>query len=64
MSEDFAAWMKRARLKKSMSQERLAKKVNVHINTIMRWENGKQYPPLDKAEEIINILGWELTVVR
>ena len=63
MSRDFGEWMKANRLKKSMSQTRLAQKVNVHLNTIIRWESGTQFPPLDKAEEIINVLGCELTVV-
>lgn len=57
MSGDFHIWMRNRRLKKSMSQIRLAKKVGVHVNTIMRWETGTQFPPLDAAEKIVDVLG-------
>jgi transcriptional regulator with XRE-family HTH domain len=62
MSRDFGIWMKERRLKKSMSQERLGKMVGVHGNTILRWETGTQFPPLDMAERIIEVLGGVLLV--
>ena len=31
-----------------MSQEKLAEEVNVHVNTIRRWEQGKQVPDVAK----------------
>lgn len=62
MSRDFGIWMKNRRLKKSMSQERLGKKIGVHANTIIRWESGTQFPTLDVAEKIIEVLGCALVV--
>ena len=62
MSKDFAIWMKSKRIKKSMSQERLAEKVGVHMTSIARWETGTQFPTLDMAEKIIETLGGVLIV--
>ena len=62
MSKDFGIWMKTMRKRKWMSQERLAAKVGVHPNTIIRWELGKQFPPLDITEQIVMILGGELII--
>ena len=62
MSEDFGAWMKTMRKHKYMSQSRLANKIGVHYNSIIRWESGTQFPPLDIAEKIIEVLGGSLTI--
>ena len=62
MSRDFGIWMKQRRKKKYMSQARLAKKVGVHPNSIIRWESGTQFPPLDMAERIIEVLGGVLLI--
>ena len=62
MSRDFGIWIKNKRLNKGWSQERLGKKVGVHANTILRWETGTQFPPLDMAESLINVLGGMLLV--
>ena len=62
MSRDFGIWMRTKRLKKSMSQERLAKKVGVHMTSIARWETGTQFPTLDMAERIIEVLGGSLLI--
>lgn len=60
MSRDFGIWMKRRREMKHMSQMRLAQKVGVHHNSIIRWETGTQFPPLDMAERLIEVLGGRL----
>lgn len=64
MSRDFGEWMRNHRLKKSMSQTRLAQAVGVHANTIIRWESGTQFPTLDMAERVIEVLGSELVIVN
>ena len=64
MSRDFGAWMKQRRIKKSMSQVRLANNIGVHVNSIIRWESGTQFPTLDMAERIIQVLGSELVIVE
>ena len=40
-----------------LSQELLAEKVNVHVNTIRRWEKGKQVPDIDKLNRLAEALG-------
>ena len=62
MSSDFCVWMKQRRKDKWMSQKRLAQKVGVHYNSIIRWETGTQFPPLDMAEKIVQVLGGVLTI--
>lgn len=64
MIKDFGMWMKRMRKKKRWSQVRLAEKVGVHYNTIIRWESGTQFPTLDKAEEIAQIFGFSLMMTE
>lgn len=39
------------------SQEDLAEKLNVHNNTISKWENGLQEPRAKKVAELARILG-------
>ena len=62
MSRDFGIWMKTRRQAKNMSQMRLAKKVGVHYNSIIRWETGTQFPTLDMAERLIEVLGGKLVL--
>lgn len=38
------------------SQELLAEKVNVHVNTIRRWEQGKQVPDITKLNRLAEAL--------
>jgi DNA-binding XRE family transcriptional regulator len=64
MSRDFGVWMKVMRAERNWNQSRLAKKVGVHLNTIIRWESGTQFPTLDMAEKIFEVFGWELTAIR
>ena len=59
---DFGTWMKAKRKEKKWSQERLGMKTGYHANSIRRFEQGCQFPPLDMAEKIINVLGAELII--
>lgn len=61
---DFGVWMHERRIKRSMSQQRLADKVGVHINSIRRWEQGEQTPTFDMAQDIARALGQEITINR
>lgn len=63
MSKDFGAWMKERRMERNWNQTKLAEKVGVHLNTIIRWESGTQFPTLDMAERIIEVFGWRLKTV-
>lgn len=41
---DFSATVKMVREKMNMSQENLARALNIGIATINRWDNGKTHP--------------------
>ena len=60
MSRDFGEWLKQNREQKHLTQRRLAQKVGVHYNSIIRWESGTQFPTLDMAERLIEVLGGRL----
>ena len=64
MSRTFGEWVRDRRKEKHWNQTRLAQKIGVHLNTIIRWESGTQFPPLDMAEKIIEVLGSELVIVN
>ncbi|NUU96725.1 helix-turn-helix transcriptional regulator [Marinitoga sp. 1138] len=49
--------LRELRLKNNMTQEELAKKINVARTTVTSWENEMSKPPLDKAIKIARILG-------
>lgn len=44
-----------------ISQELLAEKLNVHVNTIRRWEQNKQAPDANSLAKITEILGVSLS---
>lgn len=41
---EFGAIVKRVRSELSLSQEQLARELNISFSTINRWENGKSQP--------------------
>ena len=43
--------------KKRYTQEELADRVGVHVNTLIRWERGDRMPTADKLKELADILG-------
>lgn len=45
---------------KEISQEAMAKKLNVHVNTYQNWENEPGKISIDKAFEIAQIFGVSL----
>lgn len=44
---EFARRLKEARLEASMTQDQLAKALDVSKSTISMWENGNRIPPID-----------------
>lgn len=62
VSKDFGIWIRDKRLARGWSQERLGGKVGIHGNSIHRYETCCQFPPLDVAEAIINVLDGELVL--
>ena len=43
--------------KKRYTQEELADRLGIHVNTLVRWERGDRMPTADKLKELANILG-------
>ena len=48
--------LKKARLKKEMSQVEVAKAVGVHINTYVFWERGVSNPGADNLKKLKKVL--------
>ena len=48
------------RARKRMSQEELAERIGVHVNTIANWENGKGGIGFDKAWALADLFGCPL----
>lgn len=48
--------LKAARVNKGLTQEELAKKVNVTKKTVWSWENGNTKPKIDKIELLCSVL--------
>lgn len=55
--ENVGANIKRYRLKKGMTQEQLAKELDVNRQTVGRWENGTLEPRTKKLLAIAEVLG-------
>ena len=43
--------------KGKFSQEKLADLLDVHVNTLIKWEHGKGYPTVDKLKKLADMLG-------
>ncbi|MBQ7594129.1 MAG: helix-turn-helix transcriptional regulator [Synergistaceae bacterium] len=48
--------LKQQRTALHLSQELLAEELDVHVNTIRRWEQGKQVPDINKLERLADAL--------
>lgn len=59
---DFGEYLYKRRRAWKISRKELAKEIGVHENTMKNWENGSQYPPIDKAEDIMRFFGDKLKV--
>lgn len=43
--------------KKKYTQEELADRLGIHVNTLVRWERGDRNPTADKLKELASVLG-------
>ena len=43
--------------KKKYTQEELAYRLGIHVNTLVRWERGDRSPTADKLKELASVLG-------
>ena len=53
---EFGKYLFRLRKAAGLSQEKLAEKVGVHINTISQWENGVYIPKTAKLKRLAEAL--------
>ena len=49
--------IKKLRKSKKFTQTDLAERLGVHVNTLLRWENGKRFPNIEKIKKIADVLG-------
>ena len=52
----FGDRLRLLRKKQALSQEELAEKIDVHLNTISRWENGIDLPKTTKVKKLAEVL--------
>lgn len=60
----FGEYFKKKRKLLGVNQLDFAEILGVNAETIGRWESGKSSPPIEKAREIIDILGGELKIIN
>lgn len=53
-----------ARVNAGMTQPQAAQAIGVSVVTILKWEKGTTVPPVDKAEELVNLYGLRLDDVN
>ena len=53
---EFGKYLLRLRKNLGLSQEELAERVGVHLNTISQWENGIYTPKTEKIKKLANAL--------
>ncbi len=53
---DFGKNLFRLRKKAGLSQEELAERVGVHLNTVSQWENGFYIPKTPKIQKLAEVL--------
>ena len=49
--------LKAARINRGLTQEEVAKELNVTKKTVGSWEMGKTMPKIDKIEQLCSLLG-------
>lgn len=54
--EDFSKYIFQLRKKAGLSQEELAERVGVHLNTVSQWENGVYIPKMMKLKRLAEAL--------
>lgn len=58
--EDFPKRLREARKRKGMSQEKLARKIDVSLGTVENWENGRTKPGFDQFLRLAEELEWQV----
>lgn len=56
-SEEFKDILTRIRKERLLTQEAMAEKIGVHIQTVRDYEKGRRKPSIEKLEEIASKLG-------
>jgi len=55
--DEFSEKLKYCRKQMAWTQEQLARKIGVSLNTVQRWESGKTYPSPLAMEKLKSLLG-------
>lgn len=63
MSE-FSKVLKEERAKRKESQLGMSIELNISQDNVCRYEQGKMEPKISEAERILNILGYDLVIVK
>jgi len=61
---DYIEKMKELRQTNKVSIKTIAKLSGIPIGTIEHWEYCGHIPPIDKYNQVLNALGYELTIVK
>lgn len=59
---DFAETMRQCRKFRGYTQRQLAKRSGINVTSINQYETGKTIPSIDRYVDIMNALGFDLTV--
>ena len=60
MREKLRITLEAARRNSGMLQKEVCEKLGISISTLINWESGKTFPPVDKAQELVNLYGLHL----
>lgn len=61
---DFSKVLKEERAKRKESQLGMSIELNISQDNVCRYEQGKMEPKISEAERILNILGYDLVIVK
>lgn len=52
------------RAEKGLTQEEVCRRAGSHKNTLQSYERGKRAPTLQKIDDMLQVMGYRLTVTR
>lgn len=60
----FGEYLKKKRRLLGLNQADFAEVLGLNQETVSRWEQGKNSPPIEKARELVSVLGGELKITN
>lgn len=61
---ELGSFIREERKRKGLTQAQLAEKSKVGLNFVYQLENNKQTVQLDKTNQVLNALGYEVSAMR